>query len=210
MEASPVNRDAVAEFVAFHEGWLIRQERLLEELVRLAEVDSAGHNGEDRDWIHMDEIGRVLVHFGEYYEAKTRVIERDVFLLFGPQPSIVFRIVNRSVTDHSEELKREVRAEEEVLAAELAWIQSSSAATFLVLELAGRMPGRPVVNGELAAEDAAVERLQSRLEGLVERADALRRKAVVPVVEMLSSAQAVKFLCWLLRFQLFMSARGRR
>ncbi|OWM87412.1 hypothetical protein CDL15_Pgr022523 [Punica granatum] len=197
MEASPVNRDAVAEFVAFHEGWLIRQERLLEELVRLAEVDSAGHNGEDRDWIHMDEIGRVLVHFGEYYEAKTR-------------PSIVFRIVNRSVTDHSEELKREVRAEEEVLAAELAWIQSSSAATFLVLELAGRMPGRPVVNGELAAEDAAVERLQSRLEGLVERADALRRKAVVPVVEMLSSAQAVKFLCWLLRFQLFMSARGRR
>lgn len=230
MEARPANRDTAVEFGAFHDEWLIRQEQLLQELLRSMETDSAGREGEAPEGIRADLIGRVLVQFREYYEAKSRVNESNVFLLFAPvwlsplertflwitgfKPSVVFRIVNNSVTDKEEdqarsleELEREVRVEEDELAAAMALVQRSSV---VAPHLATRLPGRSVVNGEVMKEDAVVESLSRCLEGLVERADGLRGKAVVRVVQILSSAQGIKFLAAMMRFQLRLTAWGRR
>ncbi|KAK4798588.1 hypothetical protein SAY86_030914 [Trapa natans] len=235
MEALPeANRNTAVNFGVFHEQWLIRQEELLRELLQWIEKDSAGRpeSMEVDDEIRMDLIGRVLAQFREYYEAKSRVKDINVFLLFsaswlnpfermflwitGFKPTIVFRIVNNTVTDRREdqsrrmdELEREVRAEEDELTAAMDLVQSSGPVASRMVELAMRLPREAPMNGEVLTEDAAVESLSRCLVVLVERAEGLRGKAVVRVVQILSATQGVRFLVAVMRSQLRLAHWGR-
>ncbi|GFY83786.1 hypothetical protein Acr_03g0005600 [Actinidia rufa] len=146
-----------------------------------------------------DLISRVLSHYQEYYEEKSRVVKRDVFLVFSPtwftpleraffwiagfRPGLAFRIVVASVDDMTEDQNRRMRqlmsetnAEERELGNRLASAQES---------VAGPR------GGEI---EAVVGALRSTMEAVLGDADSLRTRTAERVVEILSPAQNVRFL----------------
>lgn len=210
-----------SSFEAFFEGWLVRQEHYLDEL-QSAQRDS--HEARDDDL--RDLVSRILLHYQQYYEEKSRIAQRDVFLLFSPtwfsslerallwiagfKPSLAFRLLSDSVPDLSEDqrvrmtrLMDETRVEERTLNDKLAKIHESVAAPPLIDVT--RCHAR-FVDGEIAvaeAEEAAATRaLKSALEGVVSNANLLRTTLATKLVDILSATQAVRFLVAVAQFQL--------
>ena len=101
----------VTEFETFFSGWLVRQEEYLQEL-RSALQTRETLVGND---VLRDLVTRVLAHYQQYYEQKSRIANYDVSLVFSPpwfssfersffwiagfKPGLAFRIVNNSVED---------------------------------------------------------------------------------------------------------------
>lgn len=203
-------------FQTFLEGWLVRQEHYLDELL------SAQRSSEESKENDLEElIARVLSHYQQYYEEKSKAAQRNVFLLFSPpwfstlervylwvagfKPGMAFRVVNSAVNDMSEEqiqnmnkLIEETKVEEQILADELARIQESLAAP-PVMEQARRM-GR-LVDGEIH-DQRIMEPIRSAMETLVASADMLRIRTAAKVVETLTPIQSVKFLVAVTQLQL--------
>ncbi|KAL5721019.1 hypothetical protein ACHQM5_013628 [Ranunculus cassubicifolius] len=206
-------------FETFFEGWLVRQEHYLDELL------SAEPNCEEE---LQALILRVLQHYQQYYEAKSIAIDHDVFHVFSPswfssfersflwiggfKPALVFRILATSVGDLSgeqgemvERLKGEVKGEEIELEKEMAMVQESVAAPPL-LDMA-RRAGR-LVDGERRAVDAVIESLKNSMQVLVGRADCLRVTTTKKVIEILSPVQRVKLLASAAQLQLRIRSWG--
>ncbi|KAK2980020.1 hypothetical protein RJ640_020046 [Escallonia rubra] len=221
---SPTSNHAVRSFERFFEGWLVRQEHYLDELNSKLQT---GHESRDEDL--KDLITRVLGHYQQYYEEKSRVANRDVFLVFAPtwftpfertffwiagfKPGLAFRMMASLVDDLSEEqgrrmdrLKEETKAEERELANELARIQESVAAPPMV-ELA-RRGGRPPVDGEIGETEDVIEVLRSAMEAVLGSADMLRTRTAERVAEILSPVQNVKFLAAATQLQLKIRVLG--
>ncbi|CAN6724144.1 unnamed protein product [Malus baccata var. baccata] len=210
-------------FVAFFEGWLVRQEHFLDELLSAQQtVDEA------RDEDLQDLISRVLLHYQQYYDEKSRLAQRDVFLVFSPtwfssyertllwiagyKPGLVFRIVTESVPDFSDRqrvniarLRVETRIEERALNDKLANIHESVAAPPFVDVL--RRYGR-ARDGEIVEDIAVIESLKPALESVLVNANLLRTTMVTKLVEILSSRQAVRFLTAVAQFQLKIRSLG--
>ncbi|KAM5560455.1 protein RESPONSE TO ABA AND SALT 1-like [Rosa sericea] len=207
----------MTSFEAFFEAWLVRQEHYLDEL---QSAQQRTHEALDVDL--RDLVSRVLLHYQQYYEEKSRIAQRDVFLVFSPtwftslerallwiagfKPGLAFRLVSDSVPDLSEEqrvrmtrLMEETRVEERALDDKLAKIHESVAAPPLV-DVARRHAR--YLNGEIAEEPAATRSLKSALEGVLANANLLRTTVATKLVEMLSGAQAVRFLVAVAQFQL--------
>lgn len=210
-------------FEAFLEGWLVRQEHYLDEL-----LSTQQHCHEMRDEYLKELISRILTHYQEYYEEKSRMARRDIFLVFSPtwftsferaffwiagfKPGLAFRLVNNSVDDLSEEGRRritnlieETKVEERALNHELAKIQESVAAPPL-LELARR--GWRSANGEISEEYRVLKAWKLALETLVANADSLRMNTALKVVEILRPAQTVRFLAAAAQLQLRLRTWG--
>ncbi|XP_057476665.1 protein ZW2-like [Actinidia eriantha] len=193
-------------FEFFFEGWLVRQEHLLDELLCMQQRCHESHVDDVKDL-----ISRVLSHYQEYYEEKSRAVKRDVFLVFSPtwftpleraffwiagfRPGLAFRIVVHSVDDMTEDQSRrmrqlmsETKAEERELGNRLASSQESVAER-QVLEAARRK----AVPREGEVEDV-VGALRSAMEAVLGGADSLRMRTAERVVEILSPAQNVRFL----------------
>ncbi|KAM2891891.1 hypothetical protein COP2_010121 [Malus domestica] len=67
-------------FKAIYEGWLVRQEHFLDELLSAQQtIDEA------RDEGLRDLVSRVLFHYQQYYDEKSRFGQRDVLLVFSPK-----------------------------------------------------------------------------------------------------------------------------
>ncbi|KAE8099188.1 hypothetical protein FH972_017191 [Carpinus fangiana] len=202
---------------AFLEGWLVRQEHYLDEL-----LSTQQHCHEMRDEDLKELISRILAHYQEYYEEKSRMAHRDVFLVFCPtwftsferaflwiagfKPGLAFRLVTNAVDDLSEDQRQrinklmgETKMEERAFGHELAKIQESVAAPPL-LELARR--GWRLANGEISEEDRVLDAWKSALETLVANADSLRMNTALKVVEILRPAQTVRFLAAAAQLQL--------
>lgn len=134
---------SVGSFEAFLQGWLIRQEELLNEL-------TTTQNTLDESIIR-NLISRILAHYQEYYEEKSRMSHINVFYMFSPswfspleksflwiagfKPGLAFPLVMNSVNDLTENqiemingLKIETRIQERDLMDKLAKIQESVAA----------------------------------------------------------------------------------
>ncbi|KAL4557921.1 hypothetical protein LXL04_036115 [Taraxacum kok-saghyz] len=200
----------VTEFRNFFRGWLVRQEDYLDELrSTLRTCDSS-----DEEPLRAL-IGRVLAHYQQYFEEKSRIANLDVSLVFSPpwfssfersffwiagfKPGLTFRIVYSSVGDMSEvqvdrieRLKAETRADERELENKLARIQESVAAP-PIAEVAKRGE-RPLVDGENDEMDAVIETLRGQMEVVLANADMLRTRTAERVVEILRPAQNVRFL----------------
>lgn len=206
---------SVRAFEDFFQGWLVRQEHYLEELRSTLENS---HESKEEDL--RDLITRVLAHYQEYYEEKSRIANHDVFLVFCPpwcspfersffwiagiKPGLAFRLVGNSVGDLSEDqvermerLKSETRVEEKELGDELARIQETVAAP-PILEVARRVAR----NGECVEVDSAAETLKMEMEVVLANADMLRTRTAVRVAEILTPVQNLKFLTALTEFQM--------
>ncbi|KAH7843091.1 hypothetical protein Vadar_012503 [Vaccinium darrowii] len=208
---TPPNPNAVAAFESFFQGWLVRQEHYLDELLS---SQQNSHESHDSDLTEL--ISRVLSHYQHYYEEKSKLANCDVFLVFSPtwftpfertffwiagfKPALTFRLVNNAVTDLTDEQKRrlgvlvsETKAEERELGEELARIQESVAAP-PIAELVRREGRGGLRDGEVDDAGEVFEALRAAMEGVVGRADLLRTRTAEKVVEVLSPVQNVRFL----------------
>ncbi|XAR55812.1 hypothetical protein NMG60_11036018 [Bertholletia excelsa] len=217
----------VASFESFFDGWLGRQEHFLDELL------VAQHNCHDSNEDDLrDLIGRVLSHYQEYYEEKSRAASRNVFLVFGPswftplehtffwiagfKPGLAFKLVETAVgpdltPDQSQRLSlllRETKAAERELAEQLAQLQEGVAAPPIV-ELA-RQQGRGTRDGEVLEVEGVLEALRSAMEAVLSGADLLRTRTAARVVEILTPVQGVKFLASVAQLQLRIRNWGLR
>ncbi|GLT89411.1 hypothetical protein SLE2022_073920 [Rubroshorea leprosula] len=202
----------VGSFTTFLNGWLGRQQQYLDELL------SAEQCTYDPPYDNLkDLICRVLAHYQQYYEEKSRMVQRDVFLVFCPtwfssfersllwiagfRPALAFRLVSDNVFDLSQEQSEcmqrlivETRKEEKILNDELARIQESMAGPPL-LEIA-RQRAQAVRLGEreIAEEAASLDTLRKAMEEVVASADMLRITTTARVVGILNPVQKARFL----------------
>lgn len=206
-----------ASFQVFLQGWLVRQQHYLEELISVLQ-----HSHESRDEDLKELINRVLAHYQQYYEEKSKVAHSNVFLVFsakwfttleraffwiaGFKPGLAFRLVTDSVNDLSEEqrqrmnrLLNETKAEERALNDELAKIQESVAAPPMLDAMKRRGQS---VDGEEQRDETAMEALKTAMETILTAADSLRITTALKVVEILSPTQNLKFLAAATQLQL--------
>ncbi|XP_010277361.1 PREDICTED: transcription factor HBP-1b(c38)-like isoform X2 [Nelumbo nucifera] len=205
-------------FHAFLEGWLVRQQQFLDEIVyakRFCHDDS-------REQDLRDLIARVLSHYQQYLGEKSRAAHRDVFLVLSPpwfssleralfwiggfRPGLVFRLVANSVGDLSQDqvqwmetLRAETSAEERQLEEELARLQESVVAPPLSELL--RRRGR-AVNGEEGNANPVLESMITEFEILLGSADMLRANTATKMIQILSPVQTVSFLAAAAQLQL--------
>ncbi|OVA02714.1 Transcription factor TGA like domain [Macleaya cordata] len=129
-----------ASFQIFFQGWLIRQQHYLDQLL-------SSHDNKPQEELYAL-ISQVLSHYQQYYEAKSILIRQDVYIVFSPpwfssyertflwiagfKPGLVFKLLNNAVPDLSEEqlenvrrLMMETRAAERELNDEMARVQES-------------------------------------------------------------------------------------
>ncbi|KAJ1381195.1 hypothetical protein SESBI_45345 [Sesbania bispinosa] len=209
----------VAAFEAFLQGWLVRQRGYLDEL-----LSAQQHHHELQDADRRQLINRVLCHYGQYYEEKSRIAHQNILLLFSPpwfsslertflwmagfKPGMTFQVVNTALEDLSEgqrqrlsQLSQETKLKERTLNDELAKIQESVAAPPM-LHMA-RSHGRVCVSRSFMAEESAVPgTFKETLENLVANADALRTNTALKVFQILRPAQVVNFLVAVAELQL--------
>ncbi|GAB4857342.1 hypothetical protein Ancab_015250 [Ancistrocladus abbreviatus] len=205
---NPHNR-STNPFEMFREGWLVRREHLLDELLSAAD---AAKEQEPKEL-----VARVLGQFEEFYGEKSREVHRNVFRMFSPpwctplecaffwiagfRPTVLFQIISHSINDLSppqslgiDGLRKETRMEERSLSDELARIQESVAGP-VITDVARQMGRRR--HGEIGLHyqpEEAMETLRSSTEALVANADLLRTRTAARVVEILTPRQSVKFL----------------
>ncbi|KAL6146218.1 hypothetical protein ACLB2K_056901 [Fragaria x ananassa] len=214
----------MSSFETFFEGWLVRQEHYLDEL---QSAQQRAHEAREVDL--RDLVSRVLLHYQQYYEEKSRIAQRDVFMVFSPtwftslerallwiagfKPGLAFRLVSDSVPDLSDDqrvrvtrLVEETRVEERALNDKLAKIHESVAAPPLV-DVA-RRHARYVESEGAEEEEEAATRLKSALEDVLADANLLRTTVATKLVEMMSGAQAVRFLVAVGQFQLKIRSWG--
>lgn len=210
----------VREFKDFFQGWLVHQEHYLEELrSALRRCD------ESCDEDLRDLIARVLAHYQQYYEEKSRIANRDVALVFSPpwfspfeqsffwiagfKPGLAFRILGRSVDDLSREqservemLRMETKTEERELENELVAIQESVAAPPIVE--VSRRENFPVNGDQCDTEDmeSVMETLRGEMEVVLANADMLRSRTAERLVEILTPVQNLRFLAAVTELQL--------
>ncbi|KAK2656456.1 hypothetical protein Ddye_009508 [Dipteronia dyeriana] len=207
--------DNAASLESFFVGWIQRQEQFLDQLISAQADDCEDSEREDL-------ITRVLAHYQQYYEEKSRFGRRNIFMLFNPpwftpfelaffwiagfNPDLAFRLVSDSIRDLTEEqsqsierLRGEIRMEEKMLNDDMARIQERVAAP-PIMEMArrfGRMREVDIVD-DVSVNDG----VRSEMEVLVANADSLRTSTAAKLVEILSPSQKVRFLTAATKLQL--------
>jgi hypothetical protein len=109
----------VAAFEEFIHGWIIRQRNYLDELIS-AQVQQQQQELADSDRLNL--LNRVLCHYGQYYEEKSKIAHQNILLLFSPpwfsslertflwvagfKPGLAFQLVNKTLEDLSEDQRQ--------------------------------------------------------------------------------------------------------
>ncbi|XP_055808531.1 protein ZW2-like [Solanum dulcamara] len=214
-------------FEVFLESWLIRQEQYLNELIVAQETfDEEAQESDIKDL-----ISRVVAHYQEYYEEKSRMTHRNVLRVFSPtwfsplersilwitgfNPGLAFNLVTESIKDLNEHqvesinwLRHEAKFQERSLTEELANIQESVAAPPLV-ELAHRVGMQVIYTDNINEEvDENIDLLKTALENVVMDADRLRTTTAERVVGLLNPLQCLKFLSAAAQLQLRVRMMG--
>ncbi|KAL0341271.1 UNVERIFIED_CONTAM: protein ZW2 [Sesamum radiatum] len=218
--------DSAQTFEAFVDQWFIDKEHHLRDLLGLIARNSCDNEVDEVQC--KDLIDRVIRHYGRYFEAKARMIADNVFLVLMPtwfssferaylwmggfRPGLAFRLVNNNVLDLSEEqswrmnrLMTEIKEEEKDITDEFDKVQEVMA-TPPMLELL-RHGGR-LRNGVGDNMELLVDQLKSAVGALVERADYLRMKTGIMLMEILKSSQTIRFLAAAMQLQLRLRRRG--
>ncbi|KAG6643425.1 hypothetical protein CIPAW_09G210800 [Carya illinoinensis] len=168
-------------FEAFLEGWLQHCHKIREEDLK-------------------DLVSRILAHYQEYYDEKSRVAQRDIFLLFSPiwltslehtflwissfKPSLTFQLITNSVDGLSEDQIRRIdRLTQET------------------------MVKKQALNHELRSDEVLAE-WKLALGAVLANADELRTNAVLAMVEIMRPTQSIRFLAAAAQLQLRIRTLG--
>ncbi|XP_031265282.1 protein DOG1-like 4 [Pistacia vera] len=213
------------KFQEFLDGWLIRQQDLFDRLILAIKPENI-HKSDDQ---HQTLIDEVLCHYKQYYEEKSITAREDVFLFFSPpwftsfertflwiggfKPSLVFKILNGSVKDMTDEqqnrmeiVKVETKSEERELTETMAMIQENIAAGPLLISA---RRAQNMVDGEASSElEAAMRTLRSGMVVALDTADGLRATIVRKVLQILSPIQTVQLSAGAAEFQLRVRRSG--
>ncbi|KAI3900983.1 hypothetical protein MKW92_027716 [Papaver armeniacum] len=218
-----------SSFQTFLEGWLVRQEHYLDELTTTTESNIyEKHDSVLRDLIERVRAHYQQYYEAKSLLSKQDVfilfspvwfstLEKSFLWITGFRPCLAIKIVKNSVNDLSEEqleklekLKLEIKEEEKESDEELIRIQESLAAPPFS-EIARRF-GKLVMDGnerrrnrsheEEEEEEESMAMLTSEMEILVQRADFLRLKMTLKVIEILDSVQTVRFFVAVGKLQL--------
>ncbi|KAI3953347.1 hypothetical protein MKX01_042325 [Papaver californicum] len=219
-----------SSFQLFLEEWLVRQEHYLDELTSTESNIHEKHDVVLRELIecvlsHYQQYydAKSLLSKQDVFILFSPVwfssLEKSFLWITGFRPCLAIRIVKNSVNDLSDEqleklekLKIEIKEEEKELDDDLIRIQESLAAPPFS-EIARRY-GRLVLNGndsrrrsgrskgEEEEEEKFMAMLTSEMEILVQRADFLRLKITLEVIEILNSVQTVRFFVAVGKLQL--------
>ncbi|KAI3988933.1 hypothetical protein MKX01_016504 [Papaver californicum] len=208
-----------SSFQIFFQGWLLRQQHYLDQL-----LTSANRPQEEVNTL----VSQVLSHYQQYYEAKSMVICQDVYIVFAPpwfsplertflwiagfKPGLAFKILNNSVRDSLSEHQKErvtelmmdTRVAEKELSHELARIQESIVAPPIVdmARLTHNNNSTRSDRNHRDEVDTGLRSLRETMEALVESADFLRMTTARKVVEILNPGQALTFLAAATQLQL--------
>lgn len=203
----------------------MRQRGYLDELLSVQQ-----HYQEMQDADVRQLINRVLYHYGQYFEEKSRIAHNNILLVFSPpwfsslertflwmggfKPGVAFQVVNTALEDLSEEqrerlsqLNQVTKVKERALNDELAKLHESVAAPPLV-DMA-RSHGRVCFSRSFMAEEGSVpSTFKETLENLVANADALRTNTSLKIFQILRPAQIVSFLVAVAELQIRIRSWG--
>ncbi|KAL7147884.1 hypothetical protein ABFS83_06G139400 [Erythranthe nasuta] len=211
-------------FEAFQSRWLIGQEHHLHDLLQI--IESGDGENEQRCKNLIDDN---ISHYKQYFQAKTRLVRQDVFLVLAPtwisslerahlwiggfRPRLAFLIVINNVLDLTEDQTRriskgleEIKEEENELTNEFDKVQERMISSSVV-ELARQM-GRPRNGVWDHSMETAVDMLRVSIEDVVEYADFLRRKSGVIILEILNPTQCLRFLAAAAKLQINLRRLG--
>lgn len=215
----------VAAFDEFLQGWMIRQRNYFDELLSAQQQQQ-----ELADSDRLNLLNRVLCHYGQYYEEKSKIANQNIILLFSPpwfssleksflwvagfKPGLTFHLVNKTLKDLSDdqrqrlsELKQETKMKERELNDELAKVHESMAAPPVLDKV--RSHGRVCLSSSFMAEEGTVpSSFKETLENLVTNADALRTETALRVVQILKPAQVLNFFVAVAELQLKVRSLG--
>lgn len=215
----------VAAFDEFLQGWMIRQRNYFDELLSAQQQQQ-----ELADSDRLNLLNRVLCHYGQYYEEKSKIANQNIILLFSPpwfssleksflwvagfKPGLTFHLVNKTLKDLSDdqrqrlsELKQETKMKERELNDELAKVHESMAAPPVLDKV--RSHGRVCLSSSFMAEEGTVpSSFKEILENLVTNADALRTETALRVVQILKPAQVLNFFVAVAELQLKVRSLG--
>lgn len=200
-----------ASFEAFLQGWMVRQKEFLGELLSAQQQYQEGRRADVRPL-----IDRVICHYGQYFEEKSKLAHHNIFLVFSPpwfssleksflwvggfKPGVAFQVVNTALRDLTEDqkvkmskLKKESKVKERTLNDDLAKLQESVADPPLV-DMA-RSQGRLCFSRSFMVDQGLVpSAFKEKLENLVADADALRTDTALKIMKILRPAQIVSFM----------------
>nr|KYP46694.1 Transcription factor TGA3 [Cajanus cajan] len=211
----------IALFEAFLQGWMERQRDYLDEL-----ITAQRHYHELQEDEIKQLINRVLNHYGQYFEEKSKIAQQDIILVFSPpwfsslekgfywvggfKPGMSFQLVNSAVPDLSETqkgrltyLKQVTKVKERGINDDLAKLHEGWGAPPL-LEMV-RSHGRMCVTNSFhfrAADGTVPSSYKEKLEKMVASADALRTNTALKVVQILTPPQILAFLVGVAQFQI--------
>ena len=69
-----------ASFEAFLQGWMVRQRGYLDELLSAQQHYQEMQDDDDVRQL----INRVICHYGQYFEEKSKIAHQNVLLVFSP------------------------------------------------------------------------------------------------------------------------------
>ncbi|GAA0161707.1 hypothetical protein LIER_17960 [Lithospermum erythrorhizon] len=211
-------------FSSFIEDWFHRQSTFLYELNR---AEESSRNSEETEIRSL--VDRVLAHYQQYFEEKSRMAHRNVFIMFSPpwftplekallwiagfKPGMAFTLLETSVNDLSRnqrqrinELKNEVKFQERELYGQYARIQETVAAPPLAELARGSSLAMQMNNNRRV--DSVLEPLSVEMENLLSEADSLRITTAESVVEILTPLQKVRYLAAAAELQIGVRSMG--
>ncbi|KAI5675150.1 hypothetical protein M9H77_06100 [Catharanthus roseus] len=206
----------VRSFENFFQGWLNRREQYHQELIQAITIHNT--SSQESEIRNKELIIKILNHYSEYYTAKTRITQEDVFLLFCPpwlssfehsylwltgfRPLLAFRLISTYDLELSEDQSQRINSLQEEIKREMQQL------TDILVALAEDIGH--VQNGITVHLDSTMDIFKTSMETLVQCADYLRRRTLVKILEILSSSQAVKFLATVIQYQLSIRRYGQR
>jgi len=200
-----------ASFEAFLQGWMVRQKDFVGELLSAQQQYQEGRKPDVRPL-----IDRVISHYGEYFEEKSKLSNHNIFLVFSPpwlssleksflwvggfKPGVAFQVVNTALKDLTgdqkeklSKLKQETRVKERTLNDDFAKLQEGVADPPLVDIV--RSKGRLCLSSSFLVDQGSVpSTFKEKLENLVADADALRTDTALKIMKILRPAQIVTFM----------------
>jgi Seed dormancy control len=181
----------------FYSQWLIQEQHLLNDLLSVPG---------DRPDLHIPLITRALSHYAEYYTHKSQLANRDIFRAFsaywltasersffwlgGLNPGIFFHSLPSDLSpdqsENVEQLRQQMLKRTYELEEQMRCVEEAMAVLIALASVHGKAK-----NGEARGE--TTERVAEMMHAVLEEADNLRKNVVRRNLEILSSAQTVRF-----------------
>ncbi|KAL8241021.1 hypothetical protein R6Q59_014376 [Mikania micrantha] len=201
----------------FYQAWVNRLDQYLQELIHQLRFP------EQQDESKLEQlVSDVMNHFNEYSLIKEQVMDQDVFVVISPpwitsyertflwlagsKPTLTMHVLKKcgiefstEQTEKLEQLVAEIKEEEGGVNERLGRLEQQLVSP-RILALA-RMGVREF-NGMMNEADAVMDQLAEEMEVLVRCADRLREKTLTKVMDMLTTAQTVRFVAGIVQVQL--------